>query len=209
MIDFETAVKFPTKDREWKRKVLIGGLLNIVPVINFFPMGYAYHLFRSEIRRRRVSLPEWENWGQLFLQGFIVFFIGLIYSLAALILFLVHPIMGVLAFVTVALLLPAALAQYAVSGNFARAFSLRDIWGIIRQTRGDYLIGWIIMLGISILLIALGTIPVLGWIISAIAGFYAYLVIAVLFGQICSRSNFLYKDFKQPPDEETWIPGRS
>jgi hypothetical protein len=202
VIDFENVVKFPTKDREWKRKVLIGGLLNIIPVINFLPMGYAYRLFSSEIRRQQVSLPEWENWGHLFLQGFIVFFIGLIYSLVSLILFLVHPILGALAFITVALFLPAALAQYAVSGNFSRAFSLRDIWWIIRQTKGDYLIGWIITLGISILLIVLGTIPVLGWIISAIAGFYAYLVIAVLFGQICSRSNSLYKDFKEPPDEE-------
>jgi len=35
MIDLEKALRFPTTDREWKRKVLIGGLLNIVPVINF------------------------------------------------------------------------------------------------------------------------------------------------------------------------------
>jgi hypothetical protein len=191
MVDLEYALKFPTKDREWKRKVLIGGVLNIIPVVNFLSIGYAYRLFRTGMERRYPGLPEWENWGDLFVQGLIVFLIGLIYNLASLLLVLIHPVLGLLSFIAVALLFPAALAQHAMSGNFSQAFQLGEIWTTIQQTRNDYLIAWLVTVGIFLLLTVVGTIPVLGWILAAIVGFYAYLVFAVLFGEICLRSNLL------------------
>ncbi len=187
MIDLENALKFPTKDKEWKRRVLIGGLLNIIPVINFFPIGYAYRIFRQALRRQKISLVEWDDWGDLFVQGFIVFLIALLYNIATLILFAIHPILGFLAAIAVALLFPMALAQYAMSENFSQAFHIKNVWIRIQQTRNDYLVAWLVMVAISIVLLIIATIPILGWIVAAIIGFYAYLVFAVLFGEICSR----------------------
>lgn len=201
-MDLEKALRFPTTDREWKRKVLIGGLLNIVPVINFLSIGYAYRVFRKAFGRQETDLPEWENWGELFLQGLIVFLIALIYNIVSLILFFIHPVLGVLAAIAVALLFPAAMAQYAMHGNFAEAFQLKDIWVRIQQNRSDYFIAWLVTVGILILLMIIGMIPVLGWIISSIIAFYAYLSFAVLFGEICSRPGPLSRNSYEPPTSE-------
>lgn len=201
-MDLENALKLPTTDREWKRKVLIGGLLNIIPVINFLPIGYAYRFFQKALGRQEISLPEWENWGDLFLQGFIVFLIGLIYNIASLILFFIHPVLGLLAVIAVALLFPAALVQYAMGGSFSQAFQLREIWVRIQQTKSDYFISWLVMVGIFIVLMIIGMIPFLGWIISSIIGFYAYLVFAALFGEICSRQGPLSQNSHEPPTNE-------
>jgi hypothetical protein len=198
MIDLDRALKFPTADKEWKRKVLIGGVLNIIPVINFFAIGYAYSLFGKALRRQQLSLPEWEDWRDLFVQGLIAFLIGLIYNLASLVLFFIHPALGFLAFIAVALLFPAALAQHASTGNLSQAFDLKEIWGRIQQAKGDYFVAWLVMVGISILLMVIWMIPGLGWIISAIIGFYTYLVFAVLFGEICSRP--------KPPTQNSYEP---
>jgi len=110
-----------------------------------------------------------------------------LYNIASLILFAIHPILGFLTAIAVALLFPMALAQYAMSGNFSQAFQIKNVWIRIQQTRNDYLVAWLVMVGISIVLLIIGTIPILGWIVAATIGFYAYLVFAVLFGEICSR----------------------
>ncbi|NIO04508.1 MAG: DUF4013 domain-containing protein [Proteobacteria bacterium] len=197
MIDLENALKFPTTDKEWKRKILIGGVLNIAPIIiNFFPIGYAYRIFQKALKRQKIALVEWDNWADLFIQGLIVFLIGLLYNIASLILFAIHPILGILAFIAAALLFPMALAQYAMSGNFSQAFQLRDIWGRIRKAGSDYFVAWLVMAGIFLILwMIIAAIPILGWVISAILGFYTCLVFAVLFGEICSR--------QQPPPEDS------
>ena len=187
MVDLEKALRFPTTDAEWKRKVLIGGLLNIVPVVNFLSVGYAYGVFRQSLRQHHASLSEWENWGDLFLQGLIVFLIALIYNIASLILFLVHPLLGLLAAIAVALLFPAAMARYAETGNFSEAFRIGEVWARIQELKGDYFIAWLVMVGVFIVLGVIGMIPILGWIISAIIMFYAYLSFAFLFGEILSR----------------------
>jgi hypothetical protein len=187
MVNLEKAFRFPTTDADWKRKVLIGGLLNIVPVVNFLSVGYAYGVFRKSFGQHPVSLSEWENWGDLFLQGLIVFLIALIYNIASLILFLIHPVLGLLAAIAVALLFPAAIARYAMTGNFSEAFRIGEIWARIRELKGDYFIAWLVMVAAFLVLGAIGMIPILGWIISAIMGFYAYISFAFLFGEILSR----------------------
>ncbi|NIQ39346.1 MAG: DUF4013 domain-containing protein [Proteobacteria bacterium] len=187
MIDLENALKFPTKDDGWKGKILIGGLLNILPIVNFIPIGYAYRIFRNSLEGEEIRLSEWNDWGNLFVQGLVVFLIAFLYNIASIILFVIHPVLGFLAVIAVALLFPTALARYAKSGNFSAAFQLREIWAGIQQTRSDYFVAWLVMIGICIVLLMIGSIPVLGWLISAIIGFYTYLVFAVLFGEICSR----------------------
>ncbi len=50
-------------------KLLIGGLLSFVPIVNIFAFGYLYRL-SSQIRRTgQISLPEWTDWRALFFDG--------------------------------------------------------------------------------------------------------------------------------------------
>ena len=202
MIDLEKAARFPTADSDWKRKALIGGLLNIVPIINFLAIGYAYMVFRKAFERGSLDLPAWEDWGKLFLRGLILFVIAIIYNIVSLILFLIHPVIGLLAAIAMALLFPAAIAQYAVRENFADAFQLKLIWDRIQQNKSDYFLAWLIMIGVFIVLMIIGMIPVLGWIISSIIAFYVYLSFAFIFGDICSRSDIVRQPSSEHPDTE-------
>jgi len=50
-------------------KVLVGGLLSFVPVVNFFAFGYLLR-FSKELRRSgRLALADWDDWGGLFADG--------------------------------------------------------------------------------------------------------------------------------------------
>jgi hypothetical protein len=50
-------------------KLLIGGLLSFVPIVNVFAFGYLYRLAQSVRRSGQLSLPEWGDWAGLFIDG--------------------------------------------------------------------------------------------------------------------------------------------
>ena len=50
-------------------KLLIGGLLSFVPIVNLFAFGYLYKLTMQVRRTGRAELPEWTDWHQLFRDG--------------------------------------------------------------------------------------------------------------------------------------------
>lgn len=71
----KNVVRFPFQDPQWATKLLIGsGLLflnYIVPVAPAIPvLGYYARLIRAGARNDDPSrLPEWDDWGELFLDG--------------------------------------------------------------------------------------------------------------------------------------------
>jgi hypothetical protein len=88
-------LKFPFRDPEWKRKVLIGCLIMLAAVfIPLLPMlaltGYAGQIMKRLLRGDgQLSLPEWDNWGQLLIDGLKIWAVSLIYGLPILLLLLV------------------------------------------------------------------------------------------------------------------------
>jgi hypothetical protein len=63
-------------DREYIQKILIGGLLMFIPVVNIFALGYLYR-YAGQVRSSgHGGLPKWEKWGRLFVDG--VIFLGII-----------------------------------------------------------------------------------------------------------------------------------
>ena len=70
------------------KKLLIGIGLSLIPVVNFITIGY--FLECAGLKKSKPGLPEWNNFGKLFINGFFVFVIGLIYLIpAVIVLFLV------------------------------------------------------------------------------------------------------------------------
>ncbi len=80
-MDYETAFEKPFTDI---KKLLIGILLGIVPIINFFVSGYIVRTAKNTMGKDS-SLPEWQNWGELFVNGLLYMVIGLLYMLPALV----------------------------------------------------------------------------------------------------------------------------
>lgn len=51
------------------RKLLIGGGLSFIPIVNLFAFGYLYR-FAAQLRRTgQLRLPEWHDWSGLFSDG--------------------------------------------------------------------------------------------------------------------------------------------
>ena len=78
-MDFETNFKKPFTD---VKKLLIGILLSIVPVVNFLAVGYMLETARKSMKKD-TSLPEWEGWGDLFVKGLLSIVIEAIYFIPA------------------------------------------------------------------------------------------------------------------------------
>ncbi len=84
-MDFEKAIKRPFLDmKSW----IIGCALNLVPIVNFFSVGYTIEAAKLTLKNKN-TLPEWKNWGDLFMQGLFTTLISLIYLVPALICFLI------------------------------------------------------------------------------------------------------------------------
>ncbi|MDP4609961.1 MAG: DUF4013 domain-containing protein [Opitutales bacterium] len=70
-------------------KLLIGGLLSFVPVLNLFAFGYLYRFSKQTRATGRVILQEWGDWKGLFFDGLRFAVVWLAYWLLPIIIALV------------------------------------------------------------------------------------------------------------------------
>ena len=82
-MNIERALRVPLVDGGLV-KVIIGAVLNLIPIVNFLSCGYLLELTGNATHDRH-EMPAWENWGEKFVKGFFVFIITLIYMLIPLI----------------------------------------------------------------------------------------------------------------------------
>lgn len=125
------------QDSQWFQKILIGGLLMFVPIFNFFALGYLYRFAANIHESGRIKLPDWQDWGKLFLGGLIFFGIFFLYSIVPLLagwaiyLFLSKITMGVLGWF---LFLPLSILLVIVP-----SLTIVGIFAIISGKKGDSL----------------------------------------------------------------------
>ena len=217
MVDVKKVITYPFTDEQWPLKILIGIALSLVPIVNFFAVGYAYQVFKAALKNEELFMPEWDDWRDLFVNGFKVFVVALCYFFIP-VLFLVCAmalwgvsiflydqgksveqmvIVGVFLFLVggvlylVALVLsPMALALFARSDeHFAEAFRLGEIVSRISSVLGEFLLAILIMIALVFIIMICSMIPFLGFFISIAATFYLYyLVYFGLFGSVCAEA---------------------
>ena len=173
------SIGYVFEDKKWTNKLLIGMLVSIVPIINFALLGWVIDIMRNVSRREPLPLPEWGDFGDKFVKGAILFVVGLIYSLPALIitcpLFFVpftrgdfgrdgqqalgSLIAGTALLFTCAIaiyalllsfLMPAIYLNFARKGTFSACFELGAIWRIMSKNLGDYIVAWLIIIVVGI-----------------------------------------------------------
>ena len=137
------------------RRFLVLVVLSLIPVLNFIVLGYWGRILWGA--RSEKELPPLENLGTLWFIGLKMFIVAIIYSIGVWIINLLgvgfgvglfmgrilsalHPsiliyitFMVVVAFGSI-LIMEMALACFVKSGDFRRAFSLREILQIIHIT---------------------------------------------------------------------------
>lgn len=160
MIHINKSAAFPFEDRYWKEKIPVGGLLEIVPIANFWAAGYWIEVMRI-ISSGKYYLPEWDNWGSRFVDGFKSYLIRVLYFIPSLILFCIAWLLFnqssslsafvVLAFgfyfwVVATFLLPMGVVHFAVHRKILAAFYFKSILGKIRENFDSYMLALIVFL---------------------------------------------------------------
>jgi hypothetical protein len=215
-MDIREIFIYPTKDKEWPVKMIIGIALSILPIVNFFCSGYAYRIFKAGLNRQPIEMHEWDDWGDIFIQGLIIFVLRLIYFLIPLALMgtgagilivgfilkdktgyfpqaTILPIalligIGLILAIVAAIIFPMALALYAKNNEeFGAAFRVWEIVPKIFQALDDYLIAIVLMVCVFFAFFILCVIPYLGMLFALILSFYLkYLFYYALFGSACA-----------------------
>jgi len=206
-MDFGRAFRFPFGDTNWVSKLLIGTLVSFVPILNFAAIGYVADVTRELAGGRETPLPEWNNFGNLFVRGFKMIVVQLLYALPLLV--LACPIVafaaiasandpngeltgtaaavfgcGILLIMLLSLLIApisvAASTRFAVTDRFAEALPGPTL-AMLRGRWRPWLMAIVFLIGASIVfgLASACTFGLLGIVLS----FYIQLIAAFWYAQ--------------------------
>ncbi len=205
-MDMGKAFTYVFDDESWITKIVIGGILGIIPILNFAVFGYVVETIHNVAQGLERPLPEWSGFGEKLIKGLVVFIIYFIYTIplwllmgcvwaAALalgggegtqegIITLLSTGVGCLGGLyglIIGVLSPAILVNYAVTGQVGSAFRFGEIFGLITGNLGNYIIA-ILLTWLAGLIAGLGIIACgVGVVFTS---FWASLVMAHLFGQL-------------------------
>jgi hypothetical protein len=181
-MDVAKAFTYITEDERWISKLLIALIVTffsflIIPI--FFLIGYSVAITRNVRNGEPKPLPEWDNWGQFFMDGLYIFLAQLVYTLPFWLLacigvfvtvgasglpsdaqelaaavagttILVLSCLGFLFAIALFFISPAIIVQYVLTGEFGACFRFGEVLGIARQSISDILIVFLATFGASL-----------------------------------------------------------
>jgi len=212
-MDYGKIIRFPMNDKDWIMKIIIGGVLSIIPIVNFIANGFQLKVMKNSINKT-PGMPEWKGFIDLFVKGIIVFVIALIYMIVPLVIFgavagfsaisaamggFANPysiivtilpalFIGGILMLIIGFILPMAISMYAKSNNFSDAFKFSEILNRIKSIFGEYLVSYIVIVIFGIILGLIMLIPIIGWIIGFFGTFYLGVVALNMFGELYLKS---------------------
>jgi hypothetical protein len=210
-LDIGRAFTYMFDDESWIMKIVIGGILSFIPIVNFMALGYMLEALKRAADGVEVPMPEWDDFGGKFVKGLVLFVIGLVYTIP---IWVVACLVGGLAGlggaaesdalanmasmlnacasclyliwgIVVAVIMPAAYIRYAVTGEFMSAFQFGELFSFISSNIANYIVA-IILAAVANFIASFGWIACLVGIL--FTGFWAYLVMANLLGQVQRES---------------------
>lgn len=85
-MDFGKAFSFVFDDDEWLKKLVIGGIILLIPIVDFAILGWMLEIGRRVARGDAEVLPGWDDFGTYFVRGLKAFVVALVYVLPIIIL---------------------------------------------------------------------------------------------------------------------------
>jgi len=183
-MDAGTSFTYMLKQDRGITKLLIGGLLMFVPILGWALVGgYGLRTMRA-IADGDDNLPEWTDWGELFIKGLLAWLISIAFDVPGLILGRLGSagtFLSGLWGIVVLIVLPAALLRFATRDTFAAAFEFSAIIDFIKANSSNYVLAVIlgivasIIAGFGVILLVVGL---------AFTYFWAVLVWSHLMGSV-------------------------
>ncbi len=215
-MDIGKSFAFVVEDKNWIKKVAIGGVVTMIPVLNLVATGYGLRVLKNVAEERAEPLPEWDDWGGDFVKGLLVALGSLIYALPAIFASGIGSLVTALAAnasrqgtgvagaltlgisclaglwgLIVGLWVPAAIVNYVARGQFSGMFEFQRIWTLISDNIGEYVTALVVMI-IASIAGSLGTIAcVIGVIFTM---FYATMVGMHALGQFARQAGAIAAD---------------
>lgn len=215
-MDIGRSFMYVTEDQEWWKKILIVGLLSLIPVVGqFYLIGYVLEVLRNVINGRELPLPQAvEDFGGRILKGLMMSLILAIYILPVAVIAgcaggggqvfiavmddqeLATTLMGVwsacFGCLSLLLIIPVGLAApliwgiYAETGSFGAAFQLGKIFGMLKSVIGPAFIVLLLSGVVGFVAALAGTLACVIGVVFTIA--YCQLVIAFLHGSLYKQA---------------------
>ncbi|WP_254271034.1 DUF4013 domain-containing protein [Haloarcula marina] len=201
---FQEALNYPRNSDSALKNVAIGGLLLFVSFLvvpTFLVLGYVVRALRGVLDGVEEP-PEFDDWGEMLVDGLKVFAIGFVYALIPATIALVAVFatgltgaiggdssgaglaIGLIAFAALALVtvvslvigyvIPAAIVSWVRADRLGAAFSPSEIRPLAFSR--TYATGWLVAFGISLLsaiVIGVLNVVVIGAILAPFITFYA------------------------------------
>jgi len=86
-MDIGKSFTYVFEDPNWIMKLVIGGLVSLVPIVNFAALGYMITTLKNVADGQAQPLPEWSNFGDYFMKGLYLFVGILIYFIPVIVLY--------------------------------------------------------------------------------------------------------------------------
>ena len=206
-MDIGKSFSYVFDDEDWVKKVAIGGVISIIPIVNFMAVGYSLRTLKNVAEGKERPLPEWDEWGDDWVKGLMVTLAGFIYAIPLIALSIIGGVVNSLGYeldaegfasacaagvgclsalwgLAIAVVLPAATARYAMEDDFGTFFKFGEIFRFIGDNLGNYVIAILIALvaqivaGLGVILCVVGVV---------FTSFWASLVSAQLLGQVVAE----------------------
>ncbi|MGB2963809.1 MAG: DUF4013 domain-containing protein [Anaerolineales bacterium] len=170
-MDFGKAFTFVFEDEDWIKKIGVGGLISLIPVIGvFLVLGWGVEVTKRVIKGEAEILPDWSDFGGYLTRGFLVFLVAFVYMLPVILIqgcssltylypdadetmltvfTIISACFGCLTFlysIAAYLILPAAIAKYAATDELGAAFKIGELFQVVKENLGVY--GMVLLGGI-------------------------------------------------------------
>ena len=195
-MDIGRALTFTFQDSQWIKKVAIGGLLFLIPIVGWLIVaGYWLRLVRQVIEAEDLPLPEWNDFGGDLVRGLKIFVVALVWGIPAGILSLMTRFSGdelssanlglqclsTIVSLGVGFMQPLFATRVALTEDIGAGLQFGAIFNEVRPVATPLLVV-LLMSFVTALLAAVGLVLCLIGVV--FTAFFAYVVQAHLYGQV-------------------------
>ena len=205
-MDYGKSFTYIFKDDKWIGKFLVGVVISLVPIVNFAGYGYMLQVVKNVRDGEEHPLPDWDDFGKLFVDGlkfmagFLVYMVPVFLLSFAMIPFaiaidatgssgdafgvaimLLSCLILLFSFLPL-LLYPALYIEYAKDDQIGDMFRLGEMWELFKADSANYIIVLLMIVFVLAFIASLGML--LCFVGIFFTAWWAQLVGAHMIGQL-------------------------